>query len=205
MNNSGEINIYNPAKEIARESTLQTIINHRDAMSQARDGIVIGKEDPGLAQRQFNKIKGLKKMIAAQLDMITISRPSVLNDCMIKWDRKNKGNEEESEEQFEDEDNNYNTLIYLKELLNEANRDIISADISKTKDDDYLIEQQGHDGVKFVLTNKYFEMINGLEDTFEKIYLIMLKHKIVSSGIDQDEVKTYKEQEEEAIRRIVEA
>lgn len=48
-------------------------------------------------------------------------------------------------------------------------------------------------------------MINGLEDLYEKIYLIMLKHKIVSSGIEQDEIKTYKETEDEAIKRVVEA
>jgi len=202
MDNTGEINIYNPAKEIARESTLQTIINHRDAMGQAREGIVAGKEDPGIAQRQYNKIKGLKKMIAAQLNMITISRPSVLNDCVNKWERKSKPDDEKK---FEDDDNNYNTLIMLKEVLNEANKDIIAAEYSASKDDDYLIEKESREGIKFILTKKYFEMINGLEDTFEKVYLIMLKHKIVSSGVDQDEVKTYKEQEEEAIRRVVEA
>ena len=42
-------------------------------------------------------------------------------------------------------------------------------------------------------------------EMYEKIYLIMLKHKIVSSGIEQDEIKSYKEQEEEAISRIVDA
>ena len=38
-----------------------------------------------------------------------------------------------------------------------------------------------------------------------QIYLLMLTNKIVSAGIEEDEEATYKEKEEEAVRRVVEA
>ena len=48
-------------------------------------------------------------------------------------------------------------------------------------------------------------MLDDLETTYEKIYLLMLTNKIVSAGIEEDEELSYKELEDEAIRRIAEA
>lgn len=199
--NNGEISQFNPSKDIAREVTLQIIIKHRDATAQAREGVIPGVEVLGDKQKKYNKIKGLFKMISSQREMINISRPAVLHNCMAKWNRRS----EDNKKPFEEEENEYNDLMVVREILQEAELDMTKAEQSKTVDDDYLIEKQRAEGVQYILTEKYFEMINGLEDLYEKIYLIMLKHKIVSSGIEVDEIKTYKETEDEAIRRIVEA
>jgi hypothetical protein len=48
-------------------------------------------------------------------------------------------------------------------------------------------------------------MLDDLEQSYEQIYLLMLTNKIVSSGIEEDEELSYKEKEEEAIKRVVEA
>jgi hypothetical protein len=42
-----------------------------------------------------------------------------------------------------------------------------------------------------------------LESSYEQIYLLMLTNKIVSAGIEEDEEMTYKEKEQEAVRRMV--
>lgn len=206
-NQSENIGIFNPSKEIAREVTLQVIVRHRDAMLQAREGILGLDSDRELSdnEKKLNKVRGLSKIISAQREMINISRPIVSHRCFVLWNRKYMTPEKQEEHPFEEEDNDYKKLIEFKEILKEAELDIINAEETESTDDDYLLEVTTSKGKKLTLTKKYFEMVNGLEDLYEKIYLIMLKHKIVSAGIEEDEIRTYKEQEQEAIRRIVEA
>jgi len=48
-------------------------------------------------------------------------------------------------------------------------------------------------------------MFKELEESFETIYGLLLKHKIVSNGLDEDEERTNRELEEEMIKRVVEA
>ena len=55
------------------------------------------------------------------------------------------------------------------------------------------------------LTQNFYEMVEELESSYEQIYLLMLTNKIVSAGIEEDEELTYKQKEEEAVRRVVEA
>ena len=151
-NNSGEISQFNPSKDIAREVTLSIIIKHRDATAQAREGIIPGIEVTGDKQKKYNKIKGLFKMISSQREMINISRPAVLHNCMAKWNRKS----EDNRGKFAEEDNEYNQLMEVREILQEAELDMVKAEQSKTVDDDYLIEKQGATGVSYILTEKIF-------------------------------------------------
>jgi len=44
-----------------------------------------------------------------------------------------------------------------------------------------------------------------LENSYEQVYLLMLINKIVSAGLEEDEELTYKQKEEEAVRRTIEA
>lgn len=205
LENNGEMTVFNPAKDIAKEITLQILIKHRDAMTQAREGAVFGSEQLSEKEKKLNKVKGLFKIISAQREMINISRPIVRFNCFNNWKRKYQSDEEKEENPFEKEDNDYNKLLELKAILSEAEQDIIEAEKTPSQKDDYLVEKITSNGKKFELTRKYFEMIDGLEDLYESIDFIMLKYKIISSGIEEDEIKTYKEKEQEAIRRIVEA
>lgn len=205
-NTLGGIGVFNPAKDIAKEVTLNILIRHRDATQQAREGIVQGSEEiPTDNQKKINKVKGLYKMISSQREMINISRPIVRFSCFKAWKKKNEGKEEKDQTKFEDEKNDYNDLMLIKGILEEAELDMVKAEQTPSQKDDYVIEKMSPEGTTFTLTNKYYEMLNGLEDTFEKIYFMMVKYKIASTGIEEDELKTYKELEEEAIRRVVEA
>lgn len=200
------ISVFNPAKDIAKEVTLQVIINHRDATRQAREGIILGYE--GVIpdnKKKINKVKGLYKMISSQREMINISRPIIRFNCFKEWKKKHNEKEKQKNNPFEKEDNDYNDLMLIKKILEEAELDMVNAEQTQSSKYDYLIERRCHLGVNYTLTKKYYEMLNGLEDTYEKIYFLMVKHKIVSTGIEEDELKTYKELEEEAIKRVVDA
>lgn len=205
---NGEIRVFNPDKDVAREVTLNILVRHRDATQQAREGIIPGSiENSQLSdqEKKVNKVKGLYKMISAQREMVNISRPIVKHNCYIKWKKKNPTQEEKEKKPFENEENDYKKLMIIKEILKEAELDMVNAEQTPSSKDDYLVEKQSAKGNVLVLTPKYFDMINGLEDTYEEIDLIMLRHKIISAGIDEDEVKSYREQEKEAVDRIINA
>ena len=55
------------------------------------------------------------------------------------------------------------------------------------------------------LTNNFFEMLDELENSYEKIYLLMLTNKIVSAGIEEDEELSYKDIEDEGKKRVLDS
>jgi hypothetical protein len=145
-------------------------------------------------------------MISAQREMINISRPIIRFACYKKWEKEqNKKEKVEDRIEFDDEDNDYNRMMLNKMVLEEAELDMVGAEQSRIVADDYIVEKLGNEGKTLVLTPKYYEMLSGLEDTYENLYFLMVKYKIASTGLEEDELKSYKEQEEEAIRRVVEA
>jgi len=202
---NGEIRVFNPDKDVAREVTLNILVRHRDAAQLAREGIVPGVPEERDEIKKINRVKGLYKMISAQREMINISRPIVKHNCYLKFNKKNQSEEGKKKKKFEDEENDYKKLMFIKEVLREAELDMIEAEQTPSSKDDYLVEKESAQGKTFVLTDKYFDMINGLEDTYETIDLIMLQHKIISAGMDEDEVRSYKELEKEVIDRVVNA
>lgn len=202
---SGEIRVFNPDKDVAREVTLNILIRYRDASQQAREGIIPGIPEENDEVKKINKVKGLYKMISAQREMINISRPIVKHNCYIKWKKRNPTDEEKEKKPFEDEENDYTKLMLIKEILSEAELDMIKAEQTPSSKDDFLLEKTSANGKTLTLTPKYFDMLNGLEDTYETIDLIMLQHKIISAGIDEDEIKSYRELEKEAIDRVINA
>lgn len=217
MVGEGEIRVFNPNKEISREITLEVLIRHRNSMKQARTGELADTkvEDLDDNNRMFNRVRALNLIIAAQREMISISRPIVFFRSKKQYEkhlRKLEGKKgkdpkkEEIKEKFEEFKCDYNTLIQEHlELLKACERDIIEAEKSKTVDDDFIKEYDEYSGKRYRLTENFYEMLEELEGSYEKIYLMMLTNKIVSAGIEDDEEQTYKEKEEEAIRRVVEA
>lgn len=203
-----DIRVFNPNKEISKEITLEVLIRHRDAMKQARTGELVNTavEELDDTTRKFNQVRALNLIIAAQREMICISRPIISFRSMEKF-KKHKSKKGHENDKFEDFDCDYNKLVneYL-ELLKACAADIAEAERTKTLDDDLIIEIQDYDGkIKYRITDNFYELLEELEKSYENIYLMMLLNKIVSSGLEQDEEKTYKEKEEEAIRRVVEA
>lgn len=205
--NGGEVKLFNTAKKESDEIVFPIIEGHKYAISQARTGELreVPIEKINKNQRKLNRVKALHLIISYQKDMIQIARPTVRYKSLKDWEKKYKKEEERVENPFEKVDNDYNKLMELRRLLDFFDSEIMAADKSPTKDDDFLVEIQGMDSLESELTQNFYEMFNELEDTYETIYIILIKHKIVSAGISEDEEIDYKEKETEAVRRLVEA
>lgn len=207
MYEPGEIKLFNPNKEISKEITLEILIRHRDALKQARTGEFVGISLDKISDndRKLNQVRALNLIIAAQKEMITISRPILFFRSTQKWKKKYKTEEEKENNPIEKEDDDYNKILSWLEFLKSCENDIINAERTKTKDDDFMVVKQKTEGDVNELTRNFFDMLDDLESSYEQIYLLMITNKIVSQGIEEDEELSYKEKEEEAIRRIVEA
>jgi hypothetical protein len=203
----GEVKTFNPAKEISKEITLEILIRHRDALKQARTGELVGVSVEKIDDnsRKLNQVKALNLIVSAQREMITISRPIVWFRATQKWKKKYNDDEKQLENPFEKEDNDYNKILDWLYFLRECENAILNAERTKNKDDDFMIIREKSEGDVNELTSNFYDMVDDLESSYEQIYLLMLTNKIVSAGIEEDEEMSYKEKEQEAIRRVVEA
>jgi len=210
MADEGDIRVFNPSKEISKEIILDVLIRHRDAMKQARTGElpIIREKQINISdnERKFNQVRALNLIISAQREMITLSRPVIYFRSLQKWKKSHKSEKDKEEKPFQKHKNDYNDLKNWLELLRACEMDILQAERTKSYDDDYIVEKQDHDGnIIQRLTPNFYEMLEELESSYEQIYLLMLINKIVSAGIEEDEELTYKQKEEEAIKRVLEA
>jgi hypothetical protein len=207
MYEPGEIKVFNPNKEISREITLEILIRHRDAFKQARTGEIVGVPMDNITdnQRKINQVRALNLIISAQKEMITLSRPIIFFRSTQKWKKDYKTPEEQEKHPFKEVENEYNELLSWLAYLNKCQIAIIEAEKTKSKDDDFMVVRQKTEGDFNELTRNFYEMLEDLESSYEQIYLLMLTNKIVSAGIEEDEEMTYKEKEQEAVRRVVEA
>ncbi len=205
---SGEIQVYNPDKQISEQVTLKNVVAHDAAMRLARTGVPDLPSETPLTPNDRMKLrfKGLNEIISSQQCIITNIKAIVKNNSEAQWRKKNKSDEDKSKNKFEDEDNDYNELVAILKFLDFCEQKVIEARKTKMPDDDFLIQRQAHTG-DFVLelTSNFFEMMKELEESYEEIYGIMLRNKIVSSGFTVDEELDDKKKEEEAMSRIVEA
>lgn len=204
----GDIKVFNPNKDISREIILEVVTRHRDSLKQARTGELVGVSVEQIKDndRKMNQVRALSLIISAQREMINISRPVIYFRSMQNWKKKYKEEEEQKTNPFDKFECDYKNLIEWREFLKYCEESILEAEKSASLEDDFLIEKIGKDGETVLeLTGNFREMLDELEDSFEQIYLLMLTNKIVSAGIEEDEEMTYKEKEQEAIRRVVEA
>lgn len=205
MAEQGDLKIFNPDKEISKEITLEILIRHRDSMKQARTGERLSEEKITDNDRKFNQVRALTLIIAAQREMITISRPIIYFRSLQKWKKKHKSEEDQVEKPFKKDENDYSKMLDWLALLRACEMDILEAERTKTLKDDFIISKDTEEGKIYSLTGNFYEMLEELESSYEQIYLLMLLNKIVSAGIEEDEELTYKQKEEEAINRVKEA
>lgn len=207
MEGSGDIQVYNPDKQISEQVTLKNIVAHDVAMKLARTGVPeLPSEKPlTLNQRMMNRFKGLNDVISTQQCMVTNIKPIVGHNSRNKWG-KGKSDEDKKKDKFEEEDNDYNELVGILLFLDQCEQEIITARKTRMPDDDFVVENQKDNGdIVLELTDNFFKMMKELEVSYEVAYGIMLRNKIVSSGITFDEELEDKVKEEEAMRRIVES
>lgn len=204
---SGDLKVFNPNKQISTEITLEILIRHRDALKQARTGELPNMPIEQIKDndRKVNQVRALNLIISAQREMITIARPNLYHKSLRTWEKKYREDKDQEENPFADHDNDYNTIKKWLEFLTFCEQHIRDAERSKTLKDDFVVTRQTNDGEQLDLTDNFRSMVEDLEDSYEQIYLLLLTNKIVSAGIEEDEEMTYKEKEQEAIRRVVEA
>lgn len=209
MYEPGDIKVFNPNKEISKEITLEILIRHRDALKQARTGELVGipMEQIKDNDRKMNQARALNLVIASQREMVTASRPIIYFTALQKWKKKQKSDEDIAANPFEKESNDYNKLIEWLDFLRHCEQAIITADKTKSLDDDFIVTKidSNSGDEKNELTENFYDMLEDLESSYEQIYLLMLTNKIVSAGIEEDEELSYKEKEEEFINRVVNA
>lgn len=202
------VNIWNPDKQISEQITLKNLVLHDVAMRLARTGI---PELPSEKPLSFNdrislRFKGLNEIISAQQCIITNAKPIVKENNKFTWNKKYKLDEEKITNKFEDEENDYNELSAITMFLDECEQRIIIARKTKSFKDDFVLERDDNVGeITLELSEHFFKMIKDLEESYESIYSILFRNKIVSSGISLNEEATDKEIEEEQHRRIVES
>lgn len=207
MYDEGDLKVFNPSKEISKEITLEILIRHRDSLKQARTGELVGITMDKISDndRKLNQVRALNLIISAQREMITASRPILFFRSTKKWEKDYKTDEEREKNPFNKDKNDYNSILIWLEFLKNCEEEILKAEKTKMFDDDFLIKLSTPEGEVYELTKNFRDMLDDLEQSYEQIYLLMLTNKIVSSGIEEDEELSYKEKEEEAIKRVVEA
>ncbi len=208
MEGSGSFANYNPAKQLSEQITLKNIVTHDVAMTLARTGVpeLPSKNPLTFNQRMMNRVEGLNQVISAQQSLVTNNSAAVEDNSKSEWDKRNKSDDDNSKNKFEDDDNDYNELMYIEDFLDKSEQQIIKAKKTRMPEDDYVVENQNNNGDAVLeLTKNFFKLMKKLTLSYKGINIILLRNKIVSSGKTIDEELTYKEQEKLFIERVTEA
>lgn len=208
VKNIGELQTYNPDRQLSEKITLKNIVKHNEAMRLAYTGTpedtlkkLIMPNDEILF-----KLTGLKNVISSQQCIISdINAKVELND-RSQWRKNNEAEDGASNDKFYGEDNDYNELVGIFNFLNECANKIRIAKNNNKQEKKFIVEKSNYDGdISLELTNNFFDMLKLLVKSFKSINSIMYIHKIVSSGYTNDEELDDKRREEEAMRRIEES
>lgn len=202
----GETKILNPQKKISEETTLDVITQYRDILRQAMSGDIPSADNTKLTenQRKINQANALSKIIGFQMEMIIYARPVLKTNCYNFW-KKRYPPEKREEFPFEKYESDYSKLMSINDFLKMCLQEIEKAKRSPKKDDDFIKEILNRSGEsEFLLTDNFWEMIDDLADSFEQIYEKMIKHKIVSAGVEENEEYTQKELEKTFINDLAE-
>ena len=79
----------------------------------------------------------------------------------------------------------YDRLIELLKFLRFADQQIIRADLTPTRDDDFLLKRTNLNGEEeSYLTENFYVMIEDIEETFENLQIILIKNKLLLTTIN---------------------
>jgi len=212
--NYGELKTMQSGKEIDLNTTVPAMIDFFNALRQAKTGNIPGDEKKyNTNQRKLNQVQALNLLISTQETLITLASGQVEHRSRRKYeiDNKNKTEEDEIEsfeENIEDLDNikyDYNKLRYWIVFLGACRQEIIKAEKSKTREDDFLLSEQFDGEEVYRLTTNFWEMLADLEFCFKSIHQILMVNKVIASGVEENEELTYRELEEAFKTRVMEA
>lgn len=209
----GELKTMQSGKEIDLNTTLPAFIDFREALRQAKTGIIYNSTKEFTDnEKKLNQVRGLSLLISAQETLITLSRSQIEYRSRQKWLKKNKDLEEKEQEQFlekeipvENMKYDYSKLMFWNDFLIECRQAILKAEKTTQKEDDFMIVEQINGEEVARLTDNFWDMLKDLQTSFSEIHLLMMINKVISSGVEQDEELTYQEQEKLFIERVREA
>lgn len=199
---AGEIKAFNADKQIAEQRDLPLVLDLLKAFRQTSTGETLLKLPSQMTpnERIINRVKGLLFVIQSIRGLIRLGRGRIKNNCFNKW----KFNNNKEKPNFEDEDNDYNNLIYYERVLKECEQEIIKADRTKSVEDDFLIKKIDNEGEEsYDLTDNYFEMLDVLDELWSEVEILLYKNKILSQGMIEDEILTHEQIAQEFKNRIV--
>jgi len=187
---------WNPQRKISEEIVFGKIEEYMNAMKQARTGIPNNEEVKILTEESkiIYQVKAITYIISALQGILDICKPSIMSDCYEKWKRMNPVYRKQFP--FEKEDikrNGYNlikqeifpTIQKINVLLRTRRIQLIKRKNVKENE----------------LTLVFFELLEEFDSLFEKIYVLLIRHNIVSAWKPLSEL-TYLEKERKAIERI---
>jgi len=209
----GELKTMQSGKEIDLNTTLPAFIDFREALRQAKTGIILNStREFNDNEKKLNQVRGLSLLISAQETLITLSRSQIEYRSRQKWLKKNKDLEEKEQEQFlekeipvENMKYDYSKLMFWNDFLIECRQAILKAEKTTQKEDDFMVVEQINGEEIARLTENFWDMLKDLQTSFSEIHLLMMINKVISSGVEQDEELTYQEQEKLFIERVREA
>lgn len=209
----GELKTMQSGKEIDLNTTLPAFIDFRDALRQAKTGIIPNSiKEFTDNEKRLNQVRGLSLLISAQETLITLARSQIEYRSKQKWLKKNKDLDEDKQEQFlekeipvENMKYDYSKLMFWNDFLIECRQAILNAEKTTQKEDDFMIVEQINGEEIARLTDNFWDMLKDLQTSFSEIHLLMMINKVISSGVEQDEELTYQEQEKLFIERVREA
>lgn len=205
--NFGEFKTFNADKEIAQQRDLQLVLNLTRAFTQARTGETPLKSHYAMSNNEkvLNRAKGLSEVIHALKDLVLLGRGRIYDYAFAKWKQKYSKEEEKLQKPFEQDENDFSRLEYIRKKLRACELDIIEADRTPSLEDDFVIEKQTSEGEEWELTDNFFDMLEELENTWTDLELLLLGNKILSQGRIEDELLSYEELAKEAQKRIIES
>ena len=206
--NKSGVNNFNPNKQISTEMVLDILLKHKNAMYKAYYGKDIDyKEEIRDNERIVNQFLSLREMMSSQMLIIyLIARPTIEENCVVRYNKKYKTKEEKEEHPFKNEENDIKKLIECREFSLWGLDVLRKADLTPTLDDDFMVTRVNAEGQKENhLTKNFDDMRNDLAENYNKIYRLLIEHEIVTKRQQEDEGLTYEEQTEMFIGRFVEA
>jgi hypothetical protein len=127
------------------------------------------------------QVKALPLVIASLKELIRLSRAQIKYTAFIEWQTKYSNEEASNANPFDKEQNDYTILMLEDKELNGNRAAITFSNKSSTLKDDFIQIAQGSDGTNnCTLTENFYLLSEDLNESFEKIYFLLLKNKLVN-------------------------
>jgi hypothetical protein len=182
MEEEKQIRIPTPGEKLSN-ILIDSLEVHQSYMRKVRTGCSNTEEAESISDntRKMIQARSLIRVISSQRELITNARPIVYYQNNSDWLKEYKTSEEQTLHPFDKEVNSYYKLLKILSSLKYLVGCIREADRTTSTTDDFIVKNlDGSGGMVYDLTNNFYQMIEELENTYEKIYLILLKEGILT-------------------------